>query len=1078
MSKKVSKSEKTEREVAKVVQGGKAHDSETVDFSDPERPATCLELDFPIIPVNEIAAIEGNAMKPVYQHGKWWAWRRSAIFRSLLLSASTKAPNDVNEASEIIWDSYYKNHQKKKSFRDVTVLDLFAGGGTTLVEASRLGMKAIGVDLNPISWFITKQRVTPVNLDEVNDVLEDIVRVVKPQIHPFYTCDCPNGHRGVWIEVETGKTMDFGFNPAFVDPEERSKYKYDGPEIIYVFWSKHGICQTRGCGYRTPIFSSLTFATKKISVKYWEYQCNSCGGRYDVEEKQCRMSPNSLFIIADSEDSFCVLAQDQSVTCPHCDVKSQFEKFKPKKKSVNLSLLIHPDWLQGESGISEDGKEYGGRAGDELDGTLVWIEKRAKNCKFIEVRGDQPDEIQCPDTGRIFPISKGSGTVPKKGHFSCGSCGTVQDIPSSNKASGGMGPIAPYALQVYCKACSDNKDAYGGRFFVPANEVSLILESYKEWDQRKDNDLAEFWPKSKIPFGFMTALNNGDIRVGHGFTHWWKMFNPRQLLNHAIMLQYFKNKGVSNKAVEFVLSAFQQYLRNQNLFCFWHRARDHFAPALSNSNYHPKDTCIEVGAFSSVGYGPWPSSARNVPAVAKWQGEPWELAANSRLTNLDPKLMEVVSGKSEKIKTGDPVSAGVQVSCGTATDLDSITNESIDLVVTDPPFGGLLHYSELSDFFYVWLRLILKDEYPDIFTTEFSPKALEAVANRARQPENPDAFYQSVLTNCWKEAHRVLKKGGILTFTFHHSDDAPWVAVLESLFDAGFYLEATYPIRCDETKGEGSKPGTFGSQKIEYDIVHVCRKRKEDSKAISWAKMRRAVIQDIRRIKDLLEHHHEKGLPEADLQVIRRGKALEYFSKHYGKVFKDDDQPISVLEALVGINLLLNEELEGVNDPPPHEAEPFTRMFLRLFDGKSELPRDQMQKFLRGTGTSAAGFVERGWCTQRDKIFYLTSSLEIAEKWHGKHRKSMNSDYDQAMFLIGACNPGSGISANDTLENPNFKPHPALEAILIWQKTHGGCQATREAAVTAAYLYKMWEANNKSPKMEERMLFFAEEESS
>ena len=50
----------------------------------------------------------------------------------------------------------------------------------------------------------------------------------------------------------------------------------------------------------------------------------------------------------------------------------------------------------------------------------------------------------------------------------------------------------------------------------------------------------------------------------------------------------------------------------------------------------------------------------------------------------------------------------------------------------------------------------------------------------------------------------MLKPGGILAFTFHHSEDEPWVGVLESLFDAGFYLEATYPIRSDETKGEGA----------------------------------------------------------------------------------------------------------------------------------------------------------------------------------------------------------------------------------------------------------------------------------
>jgi putative DNA methylase len=163
----------------------------------------------------------------------------------------------------------------------------------------------------------------------------------------------------------------------------------------------------------------------------------------------------------------------------------------------------------------------------------------------------------------------------------------------------------------------------------------------------------------------------------------------------------------------------------------------------------------------------------------------------------------------------------------------------MDLVVTDPPFEGLLHYSELSDFFHVWLRLVLKKRLPAQFEPDYTPKALEVVANRVRQPENPTGFYKRLMTETWSESKRILKPTGLLTFTFHHSEDEPWVRVLESLFDAGFYLEATYPIRSDETKGEGAKPGTFGSQAIEYDIIHVCRKRTEEPTPVSWARMRR-----------------------------------------------------------------------------------------------------------------------------------------------------------------------------------------------------------------------------------------------
>jgi adenine-specific DNA methylase len=84
----------------------------------------------------------------------------------------------------------------------------------------------------------------------------------------------------------------------------------------------------------------------------------------------------------------------------------------------------------------------------------------------------------------------------------------------------------------------------------------------------------------------------------------------------------------------------------------------------------------------------------------------------------------------------------VEVHQGSSTDLSQLESGSLDLVITDPPFGGLLHYSELSDFFYVWLRLALKNKYPAIFGSEYTPKSLEAVANRAREPEDPDGFYQ------------------------------------------------------------------------------------------------------------------------------------------------------------------------------------------------------------------------------------------------------------------------------------------------------------------------------------------------
>jgi adenine-specific DNA methylase len=132
-----------------------------------------------------------------------------------------------------------------------------------------------------------------------------------------------------------------------------------------------------------------------------------------------------------------------------------------------------------------------------------------------------------------------------------------------------------------------------------------------------------------------------------------------------------------------------------------------------------------------------------------------------------------------------------------------------------------------------------------------------------RDPEDPDGFYRKALTSCWATAFKKLKPGSILAFTFHHDQDGPWIDVLESLFEAGFILVATFPVRGDETKGEGQ----YGSQKVEYDVIHVCRKRLESPTRVSWAKMRREVLQDVRQLQELLEHHAKEGLPAGDLQA-------------------------------------------------------------------------------------------------------------------------------------------------------------------------------------------------------------------
>jgi SAM-dependent methyltransferase len=532
------------------------------------------------------------------------------------------------------------------------------------------------------------------------------------------------------------------------------------------------------------------------------------------------------------------------------------------------------------------------------------------------------------------------------------------------------------------------------------------------------------------------------------------------------------------------LGALQQYLRNQNMFCFWDISRDCLVPMLSNANFNPKVLLIENSVFGKLGRGNWSSSIEGVIEGLEWSIDPWE------------SISEL--GTTRKVKTGDPIKTeSMHPMCGTSTDLPLLGANTYDLAVTDPPFGDNLYYADLAEFFFQWLRLPLRRLYegsPEsaYFEPERTPHAQEAIENSHEHPDNregwekeliltpgildvlrqlsgddslqvgdpnplyrrepaPD-FYRRTLEACWTEAHRVLKPGGLLAFTFHHKDDAPWVDVLESLFEAGYLLTATYPIRSDEIKGSKAQ---FGSKKIEYDI-HVCRKRLEEPEPVSWAKMRRYVREEAARLKKLIEGIHGHELPESDLRIILIGKSLEFYSRHYGQVYTGDATVLHVRDALLGINQILEDlqEANSIGLRLPDGAQPLTRHYLRLFGMQQRVPKDDLSKSLRGTGYSPDEFVSLGWIrTVGSKV----EAVPIEERFsrfttRGRTRGLIKSDLDIAHFLIGAAMPGSKVDIETELRERRVIPPMASDAIIGWYEMTTEDELTRLAANTAKTL--------------------------
>jgi putative DNA methylase len=120
---------------------------------------------------------------------------------------------------------------------------------------------------------------------------------------------------------------------------------------------------------------------------------------------------------------------------------------------------------------------------------------------------------------------------------------------------------------------------------------------------------------------------------------------------------------------------------------------------------------------------------------------------------------------------------GALLLCGDSSHLPAVPDKSVDFVMTDPPYFDNIHYSELSNFFYVWLSMLNK-QHP-YFRTDHVPTEKEAIVNEGMDKGEED--YQHLLASVFRECQRVLKDEGRLIFTFHHTKWRAWWTVLSAI---------------------------------------------------------------------------------------------------------------------------------------------------------------------------------------------------------------------------------------------------------------------------------------------------------
>ncbi|MEO0155825.1 MAG: DNA methyltransferase, partial [candidate division WOR-3 bacterium] len=270
--------------------------------------------------------------------------------------------------------------------------------------------------------------------------------------------------------------------------------------------------------------------------------------------------------------------------------------------------------------------------------------------------------------------------------------------------------------------------------------------------------------------------------------------------------------------------------------------------------------------------------------------------------------------------------------CDTAEELSYIPDKSIDAVITDPPYFDNIQYSELADFFYVWLRLGLKDLYP-WFEPEYSGHPNEIVQNE--KIGKTLEFFNTGLTKVFNECHRVIKDDGLLIFTFHHNKLWAWESIGKILLDSKFYVSACPIVRSEGKSGFHSSAGN-----IRYDCIFVCRKRPSKYTQENWLALKEIILKEVVMwVKRTL--NSGMSVTNADIFAIIMGKTIEYYTKTFPNI-KSYNEPITLGEALYEMKSFAEQISESTQAPEKKLPQYYLKtadqltLFIRESKGKYE----------------------------------------------------------------------------------------------------------------------------------------------
>jgi len=290
------------------------------------------------------------------------------------------------------------------------------------------------------------------------------------------------------------------------------------------------------------------------------------------------------------------------------------------------------------------------------------------------------------------------------------------------------------------------------------------------------------------------------------------------------------------------------------------------------------------------------------------------------------------------------------------------------VISADPPYYDNIGYADLSDFFYVWLRRVLKNIHPQLFSTLAVPKSEELVATPYRHGGKKEAetFFMFGMTEAM---HNLTERANAafpvtIYYAFKQSEQkgngdsasTGWETFLEAVLKAGFAITGTWPMRSEQSY----RMIGMGSNALASSIILVCRRRGASAEAISRKDFQRQLRAELPEALETMIGGKEgeiSPVAPVDLAQAAIGPGMAVYSR-YSAVLEADGSPMSVRDALILINRVVDEYFNEAGE----ELDADTRFCIDWFSscGWKVGKFGEADTLARAKGTSVEGVVEAG----------------------------------------------------------------------------------------------------------------------